>query len=922
MEHISSNKISLCFIQETWITDSNNHTTATVKAYGYKMHHYHRKDSTGVGVAIIYKPTIKLIRVFVNHANTFESVCVKIMLPDNKSLLCCCIYRTGAVSTFFSDFDDFIGDIFVRYNKFLICGDVNLHLDLVSAHTTEFLRIISSYGLHQHVMGATHKAGHTLDVVISSNKVVDKDEVNIQPQTSNFPSCDHFPLNFSTNCEILPAEDKKKITLRNTKRIDLQKYRNVISHGLAAGSSTSSFKDKINHYNTVCTAALDEQAPILTKWIRELNSAPWFDSEYKEARKMRRKAEKQMFKSGLDIDRDIYNHLRIHCNELAKSKKIHFYKSQFVKYNHSQKSLYQFVDTFLDKDNELTLPPAESLQQTVDDFNTFFTEKVKKIRKSFPLSPPTTLNTEAHTGTKLAYFEPTTVEEVAEILKDTNIKSCGLDPVPAELLKENLDLFLPELCDLVNLSLTSGSMEGVKVAHLTPLIKSMSLDSSNMKNYRPVSNLAFVGKLIEKVVQRRLEKHLTANGLHIPSQSAYKKNHSTETLLIRVVNDLLIASDQHKATVVLLLDLSAAFDTVDHNKLLSILEAEIGIVGLALKWFKSYLSGRCQRVHIGDSESPEIIIMFGVPQGSVLGPILFNIYIRSLYRTVKSLSFMIHGFADDHQVYKSFKPTDEYTVMVNDIPSCFSQINEWMAEHFLQLNAGKTEIIVFGSSSVLSKLQIKGIFITPSVCIRLVSTAKNLGFYLDSSLDFCNQVKKLKSSCFLKLRNIAKMKSFLTVDQMQQLVQALILSSIDYCNALYFGSNSSVLRQLQSIQNRACKTVFGLKRRDSVDTHLQSLHWLRVAERIEFKILLVTYKSLNGLAPSYLSELFSYNPISGSRTPSLQPYLAKTSNGDRAFISCASKLWNNLPCDIKHSSNINIFKRALKTFLFRKSFNL
>ena len=122
-----------------------------------------------------------------------------------------------------------------------------------------------------------------------------------------------------------------------------------------------------------------------------------------------------------------------------------------------------------------------------------------------------------------------------------------------------------------------------------------------MKNYRPVSNLAFVGKLIEKVVQRRLDKHLTVNGLNIPLQSGYKKHHSTETLLIRVVNDILIASDQNKATVVLLLDLSAAFDTVDHKKLLSILENEIGITGLALKWFQSYLGGRCQRVRIGST---------------------------------------------------------------------------------------------------------------------------------------------------------------------------------------------------------------------------------------------------------------------------------------------------------------------------------
>ena len=464
-------------------------------------------------------------------------------------------------------------------------------------------------------------------------------------------------------------------------------------------------------------------------------------------------------------------------------------------------------------------------------------------------------------------------------------------------------------------------MEGVKSALLVPLLKNASLDSSSLKSYRPVSNLAFIGKVIEKVVQKRLEKHLQENNLDIPLQSAYKKNHSTETLLIRIVSDLLIASDEKKATVVMLLDLSAAFDTVDHDKLLSILRKEIGVCGVALKWFGSYLKGRCQKVKIGTYESAEITIKFGVPQGSVLGPILFNIYIRSIYGTVKSAKFNIHGFADDHQVYRAFNTEMEYQIMTDDLPKCFANIDCWMKEHYLQLNPGKTEIIVFGSQPILAKLQLNGVFISPSVCVRLVPFAKNLGFYLDGTLNFNTQIKRLKSSCFNKLRNIAKMKPFLNMKQMQQLVQALIISSLDYCNALYYGASRKTVSQLQAIQNRACATILGLKKREPKTEHLKNMHWLKIQERIEFKILLITFKALNGLAPSYISELINYNPLSGSRSPSLQTYISKSSFGDRAFICCAAKLWNSLPEELRSLSNVDIFKIKLKTYLFKKSYS-
>ena len=274
-------------------------------------------------------------------------------------------------------------------------------------------------------------------------------------------------------------------------------------------------------------------------------------------------------------------------------------------------------------------------------------------------------------------------------------------------------------------------------------------------------------------------------------------------------------------------------------------------------------------------------------------------YIRSIYSTIPSLNFMVQGFADDHQVYRSFQAKREYNILAFELPHVFQEIEKWMSLHYLQINPGKTEIIVFGSSSVMSQLQTKGSFIKPSVCVIFVNTAKNLGFRLNSCLIFKAQIKTLNSSCFNKLRKIAKMRTFLNIKQLQTLVQAIVISSLDYCNALYVGINPCLLNQLQVIQNKSCRIIFGLKKRENVDNHLKCLHWLKIRERIDFKILLLVFKSISGFAPEYLKELITYNNVSGSRLPSLHTPTNKLSKAEFGFMNYAPRLWNSLPKDVK-----------------------
>ena len=935
MNYLVDNKISVSFLTETWLTDDKNHITSTIKSYGFKLHHVIRKHDMkyrGGGVGIIYHNSLNFTQVFIRHGSSFESVSAKFKDKEGNNTCCSCIYRTEDLNeSFFTDLDDFIGSIFVKFSHILICGDLNIHLDHVtSSYTVKMNEIVSSYGLYQYVSEPTHRLGHLLDVVICSNKVIDDKSINvINNINALFPKMDHFPIVFDLS-HSYSSEDSsiKTISFRNIKKIDRVLFQTELAHELSTIEfKQNSFESTLIQYNEKCTNILNSHAPVITKNINDRKSAPWFDGEYKSLRTCRRKAEKSWKKSTLCKDgteqnkNELFINLRNQCTQLANQKKYNYYQELFKKHSYSCKSLFGFVNSFLDRDQELELPPSTSLKDTVDKFNIFFHEKIEKIRSNFGNSTHESgfSSDNVFYGNKLTNFDPTTEDEIKEILDDVEFKFSSVDPVPANLLKENLDIVIPFLCDIVNISLSSGSIDGAKIAHITPLIKGSSLDHSELKNYRPISNLAFIGKLIERVVLRRLNEHLTTNNLNISQQSGYKKHHSTETLLIRIVNDLLIASSESKATVVMMLDLSAAFDTVDHKKLLNILKVELGIDGTALTWFKSFLVGRCQRVQIGDEQSYEIIIKFGVPQGSVLGPVLFNIYIRSLYATAKKSIFAIQGFADDHQVYKSFSKLEEYTIMVDEVPKCFIEIENWMSKHFLQLNSGKTEIVVFGSPSVLSKLSIQGVFLKSNTCIRLSPVVKNLGFRLDNTLTMKSQVSHVKTVCFHKLRQIAKMRCYLTTKQLTILIQAVIMTSVDYCNALYFGCYKTVINQLQLIQNRACRIIFGLKKRDSVTEKLKSLHWLKVEYRIQFKVLLLVFKCVHNIAPPYISELIPLNNFNSTRRSSF--HIPRISC-DRAFSSAAPRLWHQLPSEVKECRSIESFKNNLKTYLFKKCYSV
>ena len=413
------------------------------------------------------------------------------------------------------------------------------------------------------------------------------------------------------------------------------------------------------------------------------------------------------------------------------------------------------------------------------------------------------------------------------------------------------------------------------------------------------------------------------NGLFEVFQSGFRTHHSTETALVKVTNDLLIASDEGLISVLVLLDLSAAFDTIDHHVLLQRLEHLIGIKGTVLNWFKSYLLDRSQFVHINGESSTCTIVSHGVPQGSVLGPILFTLYIIPIGDIIRKHSINFHCYSDDTQLYLSLKPGE--TSGLTKLQACLKDIKNWMACNFLLLNTDKTEVIVLGPKNSRNTFS-NDIATLDGITLASSTTVRNLGVIFDQDLSFSSHIAQISRTAFFHLRNIAKIRHILSQNDAEKLVHAFVSSRLDYCNALLSGCPKKSLKTLQLIQNAAARVLTRTHRRDHITPVLASLHWLPVQSRIEFKTLLLTYKALHGQAPSYLRELIvPYYPARSLRSQDagllVVPRVTKSRIGARAFSYQAPLLWNHLPLSVRGADTLSSFKSRLKTFLFDRAYS-
>ena len=552
----------------------------------------------------------------------------------------------------------------------------------------------------------------------------------------------------------------------------------------------------------------------------------------------------------------------------------------------------------------LSFEPREIAQ----GFSDYFRTAIAKIREN--LLPSVVTPTQSQKALSVFRLSGVTEDFVhSELLKIKSSKSTGLKEIPARLLKDGAPALSKPLTTLINRSLAEGSIPSDwKHAVVTPVYKSGPV--SDAANYRPISTLPVFSKILERAVHSMVYSYLQENHLLSNYQSGFRSLHSTSTCLTDVSNRLLQGVDRGQMSGMVFLDLSKAFDTIDHALMLTKLK-DLGFSDAAVNWFRAYLSNRTQSVCVNGVVSDPQPIAFGVPQGSLLGPLLFIAYINDLPSVVNNCEIQL--YADDTLLfYSSNSISDIEHHLTEDLGSIVS----WLESNFLFLNYSKTKIMLVGTHQRLSRVNSFTVHARNNILGR-VYQFKYLGVMLDPTLSWNDHIDYISSKISSRLGMLRKARRVVPREACITLYESMVLPLFDYCSAVWGGCGQTNRSYLDRLQRRAVSIIESRTVQQSEVRN--TLRWPSLEARRNYQISLLVFKCLHGLAPVYLLNQFSFSrdfhTYNTRHKDQIRLPLAKTSKFQSSFLYNGAKVWNTLPAYLRSITSLPNFKTKLKQYL-------
>lgn len=912
-------------VSETWLDETVNDSEIEIPNYNIQRMDRNR-DGGGVCIYIradlAYNPRMDL------HHNDIESTWVDILLPKSKPILIGICYRPQTNAAFFSTLEDSC----IKSDRFcdqevIILGDFNANMfkpkESIVKAASHFSYLFNLKQLIKDATRVTPTSETCIDLVFVSdiNKICQSGVITVGLS-------DHF-INYCTRKTIKGQINKHKtIKIRSMKN-----YTTTIFHEkLSAVDWSEVFNStSVEHawstFKKFFVAVLDDIAPFKQTRVKQ-RSEPWFDNEL---RCLVQERDRMLLKFRKTKDRSFYSQYKVLRNQVQykiKRAKAKYYQDKIEDNSKNPKKLWGFLKDLgagkscSKKSCSIGLKVGDEVcfdKPTVaETFNQFFVTVAATLVNKLPSgSGKYGLNFVndfyRKKGVQPNRFSLSQVEEdsvLKLLLKINTSKSTGLDNLPAKFLKDAAPIISKPLTHIINLSIEAGEVPNdMKNARVVPIYKKNSKTEAG--NYRPVSILSVVSKIFERIMYDQLEKYIKDESLLYEFQSGFRPSFSTDTCLIHLSDFIRNEWDKGNYTGMVVLDLQKAFDTVDHTILLSKLEA-MGMTENSVKWFDSYLTGRSQVVDIDGVHSGPKEITCGVPQGSILGPLLFLIYVNDMADAVKCKLLL---YADDSALMVSHRDVDIIQKRLSDE---LEAVNGWLIDNKLSLHLGKTESILFGTKHKLarhSELNIKcgDTSITPKAEIRY------LGLDLDQSLSGEVTGVKVIKKANSRLKFLYRRGSYLNLYTKKLLVSALIQCHYDYgCSIWYTPLSKQTKCKLQTTQNKIIRNVLCLPPRSHIGaSEFHKINWLPVNLRVSQIMLNHMFRILNGKSPSYLEEgitkshrVHRHNTRSGSMAL-FKPRMG--THGQKTFTYNAISLWNSLPQSIQIQQCKDVFKKEVKT---------
>lgn len=908
---LTTNKIDIFGVTETKLNEK--HLTQSFAIDGYQTPlRKDRINNSGGGLLIYIRNNLNCIQRTDLEDNNLEHIWVEIKNTNSKPLLLCLLYRPpNSLAYWNTQFERNIENAQLEDKEIILLGDFNKDL-MTERSTRDWLNFTLSLGLTQLIESPTRVC--TTSKTLIDHIYSDNPQNIIWTVVPQIGLSDHYPIFCSRKVN---HKHKKTshltIKYRSFKNFNEQDFFEDLNNvDFSNVMSILDVNDALTQFMKLFSSVINKHVPLRQHRVKRQQQPNWLNSEILDAMKERDKCK-------IRNDWNSYKFYRNKVSCLIHYSKRASYEQKITEGQNDPSSIWKIFKEFKspnqgkDPITSLNIDGCDIVEPEIisNEFNSFFTNIAAKLKEDIPLSDFDSVKQFVRSRVPEPMFFNIPLidkENVKKMLLNLDhTKSTGLDDIGARFLKMSASYIYPIIHHVLNLSISQNTFPNVwKLAKVNPLFKAGSRFDVN--NYRPISILPILSKLLERHTHDSFMSYLNHYNLLTNTQSGFRKGHSCETALVNIVDKWLKALNDGYVVGAVMVDFKKAFDLVDHNILLQKLRV-YKCSEKTIQWFKSYMIDRKQCVSLNGVLSSKQNITCGVPQGSILGPLLFLIFINDLPLSISADINRTDMYADDTTIHSINKSVE---IVQKNLQACLSNLEKWCKFNGMLLNTDKTKVLLIATPHKKARLQNPSLFLTfKEIPLKTSKCEKLLGVYIDDNLKWDEHINKLRRKLASNIWLLSKIKWYVPFKARVLFYNAYIQPHLDFCNIVWGGSCKTHLQKLFILQKRACKLIFG-QNYVSIEDSLEKINALDIADKIILQKAKFMYKVSKGQVPNYIDTMFvrDLKTFSNLRSCSIYNFSVprpKMELFKQSISFSGPRIWNQIPSSIQSIDTIEKF---------------